>query len=163
MLTKRSILSGLFSSSVISGTILQLNNFHQLPLLFQVSIGEWFNSLCTRLNPPTDKQTEPVWDNNQHPNLSLPYSQSDVLDPIPEWSVNSAVGSKSQRSGKRFTNSGKSNINSRLDWYDNLDSKDGSHRYASIEGSVIQVSSLFACILIGNSYSHPIPQQLEVG
>ena len=162
MLTKQSILSGLFCSCVKSGIVLQLNNFHQLPQLLQVSLGEWFTSLCTSATATDIQSKQTVPNKFQTPDLILPYSRSDVLEPIQEWSMCSPTGSKSQRSGKVFSYSGRGGSNTRFDWYDKLASEEGFHRYANFEGSVIQVSPQFACILIGQNHAHPIPQQLKV-
>ena len=173
MLTKASILYGLFRCSVSSGTILQLNNFHQLPLLLQVSLGEWlselsgglYSSLCgndkknrLHLLSATSQRSTSI-------ELSALLPPTCPLNPISEVGQYSPKRIQS-REGLEAMSPTKSST-SQLDWYDEqtsvLEFSDSdSHRFVKIEGSLLKVSPLFACILVGDVDAQPIPQQLKV-
>ncbi len=169
MMTKTSILRKIFCSCLCSGTVLQLTNFNQLPLLLQVSFGEWLNAIIAGLHLAQDAnlRQSSLQLLSEHSQDSAPSdslcSLSGMLDAIPE--ENSAVIFKVPKPQRASSSISKNN--SRLDWYNmktNVLSIDVEEpqEYVKIDGSLINISPLFACILIGDKHAQQLPQQLKV-
>lgn len=90
----------------------------------------------------------------------------DMLDPICEGPQCHSQGLNLMKTQETRQISSR-NTSSRIDWYNReinvFDSEDDeAQRFAKVEGSLLQVSPLFACILVGDIQVKPIPQQLKV-
>lgn len=204
LLSDSAVLSRLLQGSVRAGSILQLDNFHCLPHLLQVSLGRWLSTLACALSENSHHSTTALQSEStksQDPRtvtaasvlstvkqdsctFSPHPSRQQVLSPhrsstTPHRSTSPGYSNIFPKSSNTMTNEGHatsrsvSRATTRMDWYQSAEVERTEHRgfgygggassrYVEVDGSLLKVSPLFGCVLVGDGSTQPIPEHQKV-